>query len=67
LAVMIDLYSHKVSGWSMSSRMKAQLVVNALQMAIWQRKLKAGLIMHTDRGSQYASHQYRNLLLAHGI
>jgi putative transposase len=47
--------------------MKAQLVVNALQMAIWQRKLKAGLIMHTDRGSQYASHQYRNLLLAHGI
>jgi transposase InsO family protein len=35
--------------------------------AIWQRKAKAGLIMHTDRSSQYASHQYRNLLLAHGI
>jgi putative transposase len=51
----------------MSSRMKAQLVVDALRMAIWQRKPKAGLIMHTDRGSQYASHHYRNLLLAHGI
>jgi putative transposase len=51
----------------MSSRMKAQLVVDALRMAIWQRKPKGGLIMHTDRGSQYASHQYRNLLSAHGI
>ena len=67
LAVVIDLYSRKVVGWSMSSRMKAQLVVDALRMAIWQRKPKDGLIMHTDRGSQYASHQYRNLLSAHGI
>jgi putative transposase len=67
LAVVIDLYSRKVVGWSMSSRMKAQLVVDALRMAIWQRKPKAGLIMHTDRGSQYASHQYRSLLSAHGI
>jgi transposase InsO family protein len=47
--------------------MKAQLVVDALRMAIWQRKPKAGLIMHTDRGSQYASHQYRSLLSAHDI
>jgi transposase InsO family protein len=67
LAVVIDLYSRKVVGWSMSSRMKAQLVVDALRMAIWQRQPKPGLIMHTDRGSQYASHQYKNLLLAHGI
>jgi transposase InsO family protein len=67
LAVVIDLYSRKVVGWSMSSRMKAQLVVDALRMAIWQRKPEPGLIMHTDRGSQYASHQYKNLLLAHGI
>ena len=67
LAVVIDLYSRKVVGWSMSSRMKAQLVVDALRMAIWQRKPTAGLIMHTDRGSQYASHQYRQLLSAHGI
>ena len=67
LAVVIDLYSRKVVGWSMSSRMKAQLVVDALKMAIWQRQPKEGLIMHTDRGSQYASHQYKTLLLAHGI
>lgn len=67
LAVVIDLYSRKIVGWSMSSRMKAQLVVDAMRMAIWQRQPKAGLIMHTDRGSQYARHQYRNLLLAHGI
>jgi transposase InsO family protein len=67
LAVVIDLYSRKVVGWSMSSRMKAQLVVDALRMAIWQRKPKPGLIMHTDRGSQYVSHQYRSLLSAHGI
>ena len=67
LAVVIDLYSRKVVGWSMSSRMKAQLVVDALRIAIWQRKPEPGLIMHTDRGSQYASHQYKNLLLAHGI
>jgi putative transposase len=67
LAVVIDLYLRKVVGWSMSSRMKAQLVVDALRMAIWQRKPNDCLIMHTDRGSQYASHQYRNLLSAHGI
>jgi transposase InsO family protein len=67
LAVVIDLYSRKIEGWSMSSRMKAQWVVDALRMAIWQRQPKAGLIMHTDRSSQYASHQYRNLLLAYGI
>jgi hypothetical protein len=47
--------------------MKAQWVVDALWMAVWQRKPKDGLIMHTDRGSQYASHQYRSLLSAHGI
>lgn len=62
LAVVIDLYSRKVVGWSMSSRMKAQLVCDALTMAIWQRKPKAGLIHHSDRGSQYASIAFRRLL-----
>jgi putative transposase len=47
--------------------MKAQLIVVPLRMATWQSKPKDGLIMHTDCGSQYASHQYRNLLAAHGI
>lgn len=67
LAVVIDLCSRKVVGWSMSSRMKAQLVCDALKMAIWQRRPKVGLIHHSDRGSQYASHAFRRLLNAHGI
>jgi transposase InsO family protein len=62
LAVVIDLYSHKVVGWSMGSRMKAQLVCDALTMAMWQRQPKTGLIIHSDQGVQYASHQYRKLL-----
>ena len=67
LAVVIDLCSRKVVGWSMSSRMKAQLVCDALKMAIWQRRPQPGLIHHSDRGSQYASHAFRRLLNAHGI
>jgi transposase InsO family protein len=56
LAVIIDLYSRKVVGWSMGSRMKAQLVCDALTMAIWQRQPDAGLIVHSDQSVQYASH-----------
>jgi putative transposase len=67
LAVVIDLYSRKVVGWSMGPRMKAQLVCDALTMAIWLRKPVAGLIVHTDRGAQYASHEYRKLLKTHGF
>ena len=67
LAVVIDLYSRKVVGWSMGSRMKAQLVCDALIMAIWQRQPEAGLIVHSDQGVQYASHQYRRLLKNHNF
>ena len=67
LAVVIDLFSRKIVGWSMSSRMKAQLVCDALKMAIWRRRPKAGLIHHSDRGSQYASKAFRQLLKTHGI
>ncbi|MCU7894840.1 MAG: DDE-type integrase/transposase/recombinase [Candidatus Thiodiazotropha sp. (ex Lucinoma aequizonata)] len=49
---MIDLCSRKVVGWSMSSRMKVQLVCDALTMAIWHPRPKSGLIYHLDRGSQ---------------
>lgn len=62
LAVVIDLFSRKVVGWSMGSRMKASLVCDALKMAPWQRKPEPGLIVHSDRGTQYASHEYCNLL-----
>jgi putative transposase len=67
LAVVLDLYSRKVVGWSISARMKAQLVCDALTMAIGQRRPKAGLIHHSDRGSQYASKAFRRLLKAHGV
>jgi putative transposase len=53
LATVIDLYSRKIVGWAMADNMKADLVNNALLMAIWQRKPAKGLIWHTDRGSQY--------------
>jgi len=55
LAVVIDLYSRKVVGWSMGSRMKAQLVCDALMMAIWLRRPNAGLVVHSDRGTQYVN------------
>ncbi len=67
LAVVIDLYSRKVVGWSMGSRMKAQLVCDALTMAIWQRQPEEGLVHHSDRGSQYASKAFKQLLKAHGV
>jgi transposase InsO family protein len=67
LAVVIDLYSRQVVGWSMAERMKTKLVNDALIMAIWKRKPKKGLLWHTDRGSQYASDSHRKLLKQHGI
>jgi putative transposase len=67
LAVVIDLYSRKVVGWSMSTRMKASLVCDALTMAIWQRQPTAGLILHSDQGVQYASKAYRRLIKTHGF
>lgn len=67
LAVVIDLFSRKVVGWSMSSRMKARLVCDALRMAIWLRRPPPGLIVHSDRGSQYASREYRRLLKIHSF
>jgi transposase InsO family protein len=67
LTVFIDLFSRRVVGWSMDSRMKSRLVTDALRMALWQRRPEAGLIVHSDRGSQYASKAYRRLLKANGF
>lgn len=64
LAVFIDLFSRRVVGWSMGSRMKARLATDALRRALWRRYPEAGLIVHSDRGSQYASNAYRRLLKA---
>ena len=67
LAVVVDLYSRQVVGWSMAEHMRAKLVNDALLMAVWKRKPGKGLIWHTDRGSQYASDRHRALLQEHGI
>ena len=67
LATVIDLYSRNVVGWSMANHMRAQLVNDAFLMAIWQRKPEAGLIWHTDRGSQYASDSHRAILKDHEV
>lgn len=64
LAVFIDLCSRAVVGWSMSNRMTAELVCDALQMAICKRRPPAGLLVHSDRGSQYASDRFQKLLKA---
>ena len=67
LAVVMDLFSRKVVGWSLARHMKVELVEGALLMAIGRRKPGLGLIHHSDRGSQYACDQYRRLLEAHGM
>lgn len=62
LAVVLDLFSRRVIGWAMDKRMKAELVEIALKMAVKHRNPPAGLIFHSDRGSQYASASYQQLL-----
>jgi transposase InsO family protein len=65
LAVVIDLYSRRVVGWSIDRRMKKALVIRSLMMAVNLRKPPPSLICHSDRGSQYASHDYQKLLKQH--
>lgn len=62
LAVVIDLYSRAVIGWSIQSTMSRQLVCDALMMALWRRGFPHGVLFHSDRGSQYCSHDYQQLL-----
>ena len=62
LAVVLDLFSRKIVGWSMAPNMPAELVCSAMQLAVVQRQPPPGLIAHSDRGSQYASASYRALL-----
>ncbi|TYM18115.1 IS3 family transposase [Salmonella enterica subsp. enterica serovar Typhimurium] len=67
LAVVIDLWSRAVIGWSMSPRMTAQLACDALQMALWRRKRPRNIIVHTDRGGQYCSADYQAQLKRHNL
>ena len=66
-AAVIDLYSRRVVGWSMSASMQAHLVTDALIMAIWRRGKPDALMHHSDQGSQYTSGQMQKLLSGHGI
>lgn len=63
LAVVMDLYSRMIVGWAMDARMTRTLVISALRMAWFKRKPKPGLMHHSDRGSQYCSHDYQALLV----
>ena len=67
LAAILDLFTRQVVGWAMDSRMTRQLVIDALQQACWRRKPASGVIHHSDRGCQYASHEYQNLLKQFGF
>jgi transposase InsO family protein len=67
LAVVMDLYSRKIIGWSMSGKITADLVENALRMALYERQPDPGLLHHSDRGVQYASEQVRQILAANHI
>lgn len=67
LAVVMDLFSRRIIGWAMASHMQTSLVSDALKMALQQRRPPRGLILHSDRGSQYASHEYQALLTQHAL
>lgn len=67
LAVVVDLFCGQVVGWSMSHRMDRQLVIQAVLMALWQKKSKNPVVLHSDRGSQFTSHEYQQFLAGHNI
>jgi putative transposase len=67
VAAVLDLFSRRVVGWSMSATMTAQFVTDALVMAIWRRGKPDALLHHSDRGSQYTSEQFQRLMTDHGV
>lgn len=67
LAVVIDLFSRQVVGWSMQPQMHADLVLNALLMAVWRRKPKNEVLIHSDQGSQYTSSDWQGFLKVHKL
>ena len=67
VAAVLDLFSRRVVGWSMSATMTAQFVTDALIMAIWRRGKPDRLLHHSDRGSQYTSEQFQRLMADHGV
>lgn len=67
LAAVMDLFSRKIVGWAMGPTMHTDLVLQALMMAVWRRKPPAGLLVHSDQGTQYTGHDWQAFLKAHGL
>lgn len=67
LAVVLDRFSRKVVGWAMQSTMHTELVLQALMMAVWRRKPPAGLLVHSDKGTQFTGHDWQDFLKAHAL
>ncbi|WP_139787875.1 IS3 family transposase [Salmonella enterica] len=67
LAVVVDLFSRKVIGWSMQPRMTKEIVLNALLMALWRRNPQKAVLVHSDQGSQYTSYEWQSFLKSHGL
>lgn len=67
LVVVLDLFSRKIMGWAMQSTMHADLSLQALMMAVWRRKPPAGLLAHSDQGTQFTGHDWQDFLKSHGL
>lgn len=67
MAVVLDLFSRQVIGWSMQSRMEADLVVRALLMAMWRRQPKSEVLVHSDQGSQNTGYDWQDFLKSHNL
>jgi len=67
LSVVIDLFSRRIIGWSMQSRMQMDLVLSSLLMAIWRRKPSSTVIIHSDQGSQFTGHEWQSFLKQHDL
>jgi len=67
LAVVVDLFSRKVIGWSMQSRMTQNIVLNTLLMAVWRCNPQRQVLVHLDQGSRYTSHEWQSLLKSHDL
>jgi len=67
LAVVLDLFSRQVVGWSMGSRIDTELAMKAMLMAVWKRKPKGPVMVHSDQGCQYSSHDWQSFIKVHGL
>lgn len=67
LAVVVDLFSRKVIGWSMQPRMTKDIVLNTLLVAVWCRNPQKQVLVHSDNGSRYTNHEWQSFLKSHGL